>query len=179
MEYRNTALPSWLPDSPVLEKYLNMVKIDFARSTVIPGNLRIIVASVCSIVFSLLADIACVAIGEKIFPSTVGFVHFRFSDYATLTILGIIAACVGWYILLQISSSPKWVFLRSAAVITLVLYLPDLWIWLKGEPIKAVSVLMVMHLVIALVTYNCMVHLAPVRVAPKSRVNKVQARSSF
>jgi hypothetical protein len=36
------------------------------------------------------------------------------------------------------------------------------WILRHGEPAKAVAVLMVMHLAIAVVTYNCMVRIARV-----------------
>jgi hypothetical protein len=43
--------------------------------------------------------------------------------------------------------------------------LPDLYILHMGEPAKGVAVLMVMHVAIALVTYNLLVHLAPVRPA--------------
>ena len=48
---------------------------------------------------------------------------------------------------------------------TLVLLLPDLYIWHQGQPAQAVLVLMAMHVAIALVTYNLLVHLAPVRAA--------------
>ena len=48
-------------------------------------------------------------------------------------------------------------------MVTLVLFLPDLYIWHQGQSAKAVLVLMSMHVAIALVTYNLLVHLAPVR----------------
>jgi hypothetical protein len=54
-------------------------------------------------------------------------------------------------------------FFRLAIAVTLVLLLPDLYIWHQGQPVQAVLVLMTMHLAIALVTYNLLVHLAPVR----------------
>ena len=46
---------------------------------------------------------------------------------------------------------------------TLVLLVPDVYIWHQGQPAQAVLVLMAMHVAIALVTYNLLVHLAPVR----------------
>ena len=46
---------------------------------------------------------------------------------------------------------------------TLVLLLPDLYIWIQGQPAHAVAVLVVMHLAIGLITYNLLVRLAPVR----------------
>jgi len=52
-----------------------------------------------------------------------------------------------------------------AIAVTLVLLLPDLYILVGGQPLRAVVVLMVMHLAIAVVTYNCLVHIAPVRAA--------------
>jgi hypothetical protein len=158
--------PSWLPQSVVLEKYLVMVKIDFRKRQVLPSTARVILASMVAVVLSLVADAACVKVAETLYPSTIGFVHFRFFDYASLTIIGVIGACVGWYVLLQVSSEPKWVYLRSAVLLTLVLYVPDLWIWvIQHEQLKAVLALMVMHFLIAVVTYNSMVRLAPAKKA--------------
>jgi hypothetical protein len=90
-------------------------------------------------------------------------VHFQFHDYARLTIVGVIIACVAWPIVTRISSAPRWLFFRLAILVTLVLLVPDLYILKTGQPAKAVAVLMCMHLAIALVTYNALVHLAPVR----------------
>jgi hypothetical protein len=50
--------------------------------------------------------------------------------------------------------------------VTLVLFAPDLYIWHQGQPAQAVAVLMSMHVAIALVTYNLLVHVAPVRAVP-------------
>ena len=97
-------------------------------------------------------------IGQAVFPSTKGYAHFRFSDYSKLTIIGVIIACVAWPIVTRISSAPRWLFFRLAIVVTLVLFLPDLYILKQGQPAKAVAVLMCMHLAIALVTYNALVH---------------------
>jgi hypothetical protein len=77
--------------------------------------------------------------------------------------VGVFIACVGWPIVTRISSSPRWVFMRMAVLVTAVLFLPDLYILAKGQPAKAVLVLMVMHLAIALVTYNALVHFAPIK----------------
>jgi hypothetical protein len=54
-------------------------------------------------------------------------------------------------------------FFRLAIAVTLVLWLPDLYIWQQGQSAQAVLVLMAMHLAIALVTYNLLVRLAPIR----------------
>ena len=105
-----------------------------------------------------------VAVGTAVFPRTKGYVHFRFSDYGKLTVIGVVVACLAWpCIVTRISSAPRWLYLRTAVVVTLAPWLPDLWILAKGQPAQAVAVLMVMHLVIAVVTYNCVVHIAKVR----------------
>jgi hypothetical protein len=48
-------------------------------------------------------------------------------------------------------------------LVTLVLWLPDLYILDLGAPVRAVAVLILMHLAIALVTYNSLVHIAKVK----------------
>ena len=118
---------------------------------------------------SLAADAALVAIGTRLFPSTKGYVHFQFHDYAKLTVIGVLIACAAWPVVTRLSSAPRWLFFRLAIVVTLVLCLPDLYIWHQGQPAKAVLVLMAMHVAIALVTYNLLVHLAPVRSRAGSR----------
>ena len=95
------------------------------------------------------------------FPSTKGYVHFQFGDYAKLTVVGVIIACAGWPVVTRFSGAPRWVFLRLAVLVTIVLLLPDLYILHQGQPGSAVGVLMVMHLAIALVTYNLLVRAAP------------------
>ena len=94
---------------------------------------------------------------------TKGYAHFQFPDYAKLTVIGVLIACAAWPVVARVSSAPRWLFFRSAIVVTLVLWLPDLFIWHQGQSAQAVLVLMAMHLAIALVTYNLLVRLAPVR----------------
>jgi CDP-diglyceride synthetase len=148
---------------------LGLVKVDFAPTHRQPSRARVVLATIVSLAGSLAVDAALVAIGEAAFPSTKNYVHFRFSDYSKLTVIGVIIACVAWPIITRISSAPRWLFFRLAIVVTLVLLLPDLYILHQGQPAKAVAVLMCMHLAIALVTYNALVHLAPVRARRRHR----------
>lgn len=53
-----------------------------------------------------------------------------------------------------------------AIAVTLVLFGPDFYILYAGQPGNAVAGLLVMHLAIALVTYNALVRMAPVRPLP-------------
>ncbi|MBC3841380.1 hypothetical protein GXW82_16970 [Streptacidiphilus sp. 4-A2] len=91
--------------------------------------------------------------------------HFQFADYSKLTVIGVVIACAAWPLTTRISSDPRWLFLRMAVLVTLVLLLPDLYILEQGQSAQAVTVLMVMHLVIGVVTYAALVGLAPVRAA--------------
>jgi hypothetical protein len=156
-------LPAALP--PPLDRALRLVRVDFAPAHRQPSGLRVVVASVLSVVGSLAGDALLVKIGTAVFPSTKGFVHFQFSDYAKLTIIGVVIACLAWPIVTRISSAPRWLFFRMAIAVTLVLWLPDLYIFVRGEPGRAVAVLALMHLAIAVITYNCLVRIAKVRPA--------------
>ena len=120
-------------------------------------------AAIASIAGCLVADFILVVIGEAIFSATKGYTHFRFSDYGKLTVIGVIIASAAWPIVTRVTSAPRWLFFRLAIVVTLFLWLPDLYILYRGQPGDAVAVLMVMHLAIALVTYNLLVHGAPIR----------------
>ena len=149
--------------SRALGRALGIARIDFTPTHRQPSVPRVVLATVLSIGGSLLADALLVAIGTAIFPATKGYAHFGFSDYAKLTVIGVIIACAAWPIVTRITSSPRWLFFRLAVLVTLVLYLPDLWLLVRGAPPKAVTVLLGMHLAIALVTYNILVHVAAVR----------------
>jgi hypothetical protein len=151
-----------VPLDTLYDRILDLAKVDFAPTHRPPSSARVVVATVVSLVGSLAADAALVAIGEAVFPSTKGYGHFQFSDYSKLTIIGVVIACVAWPIVTRMSSAPRWLFFRLAVVVTVVLLLPDAYILKQGQPPKAVAVLMCMHLAIAVVTYNALVRLAPV-----------------
>lgn len=144
------------------ERLLAPFKVDFSPDHEHPSPTRAVLASLVAIVGSLAADVVLVKLGTAVFPSTKGFVHFQFHDYARLTLIGVVIACLAWPVVTRISSQPRWLFFRMAILVTLVLWLPDLYILARGAPPEAVAVLMTMHLAIALVTYNCLVHLAKV-----------------
>jgi hypothetical protein len=149
----------------MLNQLASLGRLDFSPPHRQPSPARLVLATIASIAGSLAADAILVVLGTAVFPSTRGFAHFQFSDYAKLTVAGVIIACVAWPVVTRISSAPRWLFFRLAILVTLVLLLPDLYILHTGEPADGVAVLMVMHLAIALVTYNLLVHLAPVRPA--------------
>jgi hypothetical protein len=130
-----------------------------------PAWWRVALATALALVLSLAADAALVFVGTRMFPATKGYVHFAFGDYARLTVVGVLIACAAWPVVTRISSAPRWLFFRLAILVTLVLFAPDLYIWHQGQPAQAVAVLMSMHVAIALVTYNLLVHVAPVRAA--------------
>ena len=149
-----------LSDSP-LGPVLDAFHVDFVPADPQPSWSRWVVATVVALVGSLGADWALAAIGKRVFPSTAHFVHFQFADYAKLTVIGVVIACIGWPVVTRITSRPRWLFLRLAVLVTLVLLLPDVWIWLQGESARGILVLVAMHLAIAVVTYNALVRIAP------------------
>ncbi len=159
----------------MFDRLLGVVKIDFAPKHRQPSAARVVLATVVALVGSLAADALLVALGEAVFPSTKGYAHFQFSDYSKLTIVGVVIACVAWPVVTRISSAPRWVFFRLAIIVTFVLFLPDFYILKQGQPAEAVIVLLCMHVAIAVVTYNALVHLAPIRTR---RVQQVPSTSA-
>lgn len=128
-----------------------------------PSTTEVVIASLVAIIGSLVADWLIVLAGTHVFPSTKGYVHFQFSDYAKLTVIGVVIACLGWPIVARVSSKARFLFGQMAVVVTFVLLAPDYYIWYQGAATKAVIVLVVMHVAIAVVTYYSLVVLAPVR----------------
>ena len=145
----------------MLDALASIARIDLHPQHTLPKAFRVALATVAAIAGSLIADALLVVIGQAVFPATKGYAHFQFPDYAKLTVIGVVIACVAWPVVTRVSSDPRWLFFRLAILVTVVLLLPDVYILYGGQPADAVAVLMVMHLAIALVTYNLLVHLAP------------------
>jgi len=141
--------------------------IDFRPRHAQPRASRVMLATLAAVAGSLAADALLVAIGQAVFPDTRGYVHFQFHDYARLTVIGVIVACAAWPVVTRISAVPQWLFFRLAILVTLVLWLPDVYILYRGQPANAVAILVLMHLAIALVTYNLLVRLAPSGPVPR------------
>jgi Family of unknown function (DUF6069) len=148
-------------DRRVLKQAAALVKVDFSPQDRQPSPVRVALALVASTFGSLAVDAFVVAVGTAIFPATKGYTHFRFPDYAKLTVIGVIIAVAAWPIVTRVTSAPRWLFLRLAVLVTVVLWLPDVYILYRGQPGDAVAVLMVMHVAIAVVTYNALVRIAP------------------
>ena len=157
-----------------IDRALRLFRVDFAPAHRQPLTTSILLATAVAIGGSLAVDALLVTIGQAIFPSTRGYVHFQVHDYARLTVIGVVIACAAWPVVTRISSAPRWLFLRMAVAVTLVLWLPDVYILERGQPPRAVAVLFVMHLAIALVTYNCLVHIAGTRPSVVARTSVPQ-----
>jgi hypothetical protein len=137
-----------------------LTNLDFQRLSHLPSLPRIALAGVASIVATLVADAVLVAIGRAVFDPPGWFGPFHFGSYAPLTVLGVVGATVGWAILVQVSSRPRWVLWRAAIVVTVVLLIPD-FVILPSNPTGGVVTLMVMHITIAVVTYWALLSIAP------------------
>jgi hypothetical protein len=117
-------------------------------------------ALVVALAGSLAADRLLVALGTRLSPAVRDYGHFRFSDYATLTVIGVVAAGAAWPAVCRISPTPRRLYLRLAVLVTAVLWIPDVYLLARHQPGRAVAVLMAMHLAVAVVTYQSMVRLA-------------------
>ena len=160
-----------MPQSTI-QRALKFSKIDAAPAHRPPSAGRVVLSTVSSIGGSLLITALLVSVGSALSSSTTGYAYFQFSDFAKLTVIGVVIACAAWPVVTRVSSSPRWLFLRLAILVTLVLCAPDLWLLARGQPAGKVAVLLIMHLAVALLTYNVLVHVSPVRpAAGQGRVN--------
>lgn len=147
----------------LLERALELARVDWSPSRRQPRLEWVVVATVLAIAGALSADALLVKAGTAIFPSTIGYEHFRFDDYAKLTVIGVVIGCAGWPVVTRITSAPRWLFSRLAVLISLVLFLPDVWLLMRHQPPSGVLVLMIMHVAVAVITYQMVVRVAPAR----------------
>jgi hypothetical protein len=160
---------------PQLDRALRVARVDRQPKHEQPRPALVVLATVVAIVGSLLADALLVALGKAVFPSTSHYQHYAFGDYSTLTIIGVVVACIGWPIVTRLTSEPRWLFSRLAVLVSAVLLIPDVALLAQGDSAEAVLVLVLMHLAIAVVTYQVLIRVAPVRAA-RRRTTRVAAR---
>lgn len=154
------------PPPAALRPLLARASVDLAPLHRPPRWLLLAMAAAVALAGSLVADAVAVHVTTSAFPATARFSHFRLADYGALTVVGVLGASVAWPVVARVSSAPRRVYFRLAVVATAVLWLPDGLLLFLGEPGPGVAALMVMHLLIALITYNALVRLAPVRPWP-------------
>lgn len=152
-----------MPTSPRGRRLADRLRLDWSHPHPRPASGAVLVALAVAVAGSLVADRLLVALGTHLFPSVTGYGHFGFSDYGTLTAIGVVVAGSAWPVVCRVSSEPRWLYLRLAVVVTVVLWIPDLYLLFDHQPGRAVGVLMAMHLAVAVVTYQAMVRLAPAR----------------
>ena len=124
--------------SPVMDRAMELARVDLSPRHRGPRAAAVAVATAASLVLCLLADWLLARAAVAAFPATKGYGHFQFSDYAKLTTIGVIIAGIGWPVVARVTSDPRWVFFRLAIAVTIVLLLPDLYIWMQGQPGQAV-----------------------------------------
>ncbi|MGH9099108.1 MAG: DUF6069 family protein, partial [Acidimicrobiales bacterium] len=151
--------PAWL------ERVRRAARLDL-RPGRPPSGIRWMLATLASVALALALDALAVHVATSEFPSTRHFSHFDFTDYGTLTVGGVLFGAVGWAAVSRLSSSAHWLLFRLAVIVSVVSWLPDVWILFEGETAKGVATLMVMHLVVAVVTYNLLVRVAPAGAPP-------------
>jgi hypothetical protein len=149
-----------MPPPSIVERTLASWHVDMKPSGQRPSVVRFLTVSLLAVVGSVGANALLVALVRYINPALTKYAHFQLSDYGTLTVIGVLAACAAWDVVLRISSSPRWLLFRLAVVVTLVLWIPDVYLFTKHEPGPGVVTLMIMHLAVAVVTYNLLVRFA-------------------
>ena len=134
-----------------------------------PQPRQVAFAGAVAVVGSLVAAIVLAQIGAATFSYPAEFDKFRLPGYAVLTVGGVIGATLAWLVVSRYAPEPRPLLARLAVIVTVVLLLPDFWLFTQpGNPTGPVLVLIVMHVVIAVVAYYTLVGLAPVTSARRS-----------
>jgi hypothetical protein len=149
-----------MPPLSLTERTLAWLRVDMKPLSEPPSGLRIVIVTLLAALGSVGANALVVALVIYLNPALTNYAHFQIDDYGTLTVIGVVAACMAWTIVLRITSTPRWLFFRLAVLVTVVLWAPDVYLFTKHEPGAAVVTLMIMHVAVALVTYNVLVHFA-------------------
>jgi len=159
-------MPDPAAPEPGPSRRVRTIHVDPSGGHPRPAARTVVVATLAALVGSILACAVLVWAGTRLVPSTAGYAHFRFTDYAPLTVVGVVGACMAWPVVARISPTPRWLLLRLAILVTAVLWIPDLVLLARHQPPGAVAVLMLMHLAVAVTTYQCLVRLAPPSIRP-------------
>jgi hypothetical protein len=139
----------------------SFLRLDVPRGRAQPSAWRWILATGTAVGASLLACLGLAHLAIAAFPALAGYGHFTFGDYSRLTILGVLAACVGWPIVTWFTTSGRRLYLWLAIAVTVVSLAPDAWILYLGQPAAGVATLVAMHVALAVITYPAVVFLAP------------------
>jgi len=157
--------PSDRPSGPTAG-VLRALHVDPSPAHLRPARTALAAATLAALTGSVGACAVIVWAGTRLVPGLAGYTHFRFAAYAPLTVVGVLAACVTWPVAAHLSPTPRWVLFRLAVLVTAVLWVPDLVLLARHQPGSAVLILMTMHLAVAVVTYQCLVRMAPAAVRP-------------
>jgi hypothetical protein len=135
-----------------------------APQTILPAPRRVAAAGLAAAAVSLAADLGLTAAGRALFVVPASFGKFAFGTYAPLTVLGVAGAAIAWAMVTRLSSRPRWLLTRLAALVTALLLIPDFLLFgTAGNPGGPVVILMLMHLAIAAISYAALLTIAPVR----------------
>ena len=146
---------------PRLDDAVRLTRLDFQPSARQPSMPLTALGMAVGVLLSVAVNMLLVHAAIWLFPGLAGYEHFRFSDYARLTVIGALMACAGWPVLTRVSSAPIRIYLAVAVLGTLVLWLPDIYIlFVLREPARAVATLMVMHAAVPLVSCASMIAIA-------------------
>jgi len=137
--------------------------IDLPRGSAQPSLPRFLLAVVVAVAGSLLACWIIATLAQAVDPAIRGYDHFRFADYAKLTVIGVVGSCIAWPIVAWFSTHGRRILLVLAVLVTIASFAPDVWIALHGQPSAGVGALAIMHVALLLVTYPALVLIAPQR----------------
>jgi hypothetical protein len=141
----------------------SVLRLDLPRGTAQPAVWRWALATIAAVAASLVACFGLASAAILLSPQLATYEHFQFADYSKLTVLGVVAACVGWPVVAWFSSHGRRLYLWLGVLATVVGLAPDVWILHLGQPVAGVVTLAIMHVALGVITVAAMVLLSPQR----------------
>jgi hypothetical protein len=139
----------------------SILRLDLPRGSAQPVAWKWVLATIAAVAVSLLACFGLASAAVLLFPQLSTYAHFQFGDYGKLTVLGVVAACIGWPVVAWFSSNARRLYVWLGVLAIVVSLAPDVWILHLGQPLAGVVTLAVMHFALGAVTIAEMVFLAP------------------
>lgn len=128
------------------------------------GRLAAVGTMLGAVVVAVLLDTVIAQIAEAAGVS--GFKPLQFGSYTSLTVLGMVAATVGWAVVRRRSSRPADVLRRLVPAVLVLSFVPDVALLVgggMGATGGGVAALLLMHVAVAAVVVAALHRVLPVR----------------
>lgn len=130
-------------------------KLGLTTGRVKPRVMNALAAAGAAIVVAVIGDTVVSLLARHVFGAPSGFPPLHPAPYISLTILGLLAGTLGWYMIVRVIRDPTRLLRVLVPVILVLSFIPDIAVGVSKSMVHTtwggVAALMVMHVVVAAV----------------------------